>query len=129
MGLPGSGKTFLATQLKNHIDADWLNADEVRKLYDDWDFSIEGRIRQSERMRDLALTSTREYVIADFIAPLVKMREIFAADFIIWMDTIRSGRFQDTNKLFVNPTTYDIRITDLNYNIDEIVNQIRKTTK
>jgi adenylylsulfate kinase len=126
MGLPGAGKTRLASQLKNYIDCDWFNADEIRKQFDDWDFTTEGRIRQSKRMRDLADKSSHEYVIADFVAPLVEMREIFSADFTIWMDTLEFGRFGDTNSVFVPPTQYNIRIPDFNYDVSDIVNQIKQ---
>jgi len=54
MGLPGSGKTTLANELAPMINAKRLNADEVRKEANDWDFSEEGRKRQSKRMADFA---------------------------------------------------------------------------
>ena len=117
MGLPGSGKTTLANSLKEKFEAEgrsvtWLNADQVRKDFDDWDFSETGRIRQSKRMFDLAETATTDYVIADFVAPLVEMRNNFKADWTIWMDTISKGRYEDTNKMFVEPDLYDFRITE-----------------
>jgi len=124
MGLPGSGKTTLATELKNYfqdiqyeghdISIEWFNADDVRKRYNDWDFSEEGRLRQANRMKELAEQSSADYVICDFVAPLPEMRKIYSADWIVWMDTIDSGRFEDTNKLFVEPENYDFRITELN---------------
>ena len=75
MGLPGAGKTTLAEALRERIwqegrTVTWLNADEVRKQHDDWDFSETGRVRQSKRMFDLAKAATTDYVIADFVAPL-----------------------------------------------------------
>lgn len=118
MGLPGSGKTYLATYLVEQMQQEkkrvgWLNADEVRKKYNDWDFSREGRIRQSLRMRELADAMTdHDYVICDFVAPLPEMRHNFKADWTIWMDTIDAGRYEDTNKLFVAPDVYDFRITE-----------------
>lgn len=117
MGLPGAGKTYLAERLKARLEAygktvGWLNADEVRRHYNDWDFSVEGRIRQSNRMRELADTSNTDYCIVDFVAPLVEMRNNFKADWTIWMDTIREGRYADTNKMFVEPEFYDFRITE-----------------
>ena len=134
MGLPGAGKTYFAERLKNRLEeyirepsdlslrpiADakvtvgWLNADRVRAHYNDWDFSEAGRIRQSLRMRDLADESNTDYVIVDFVAPLVEMRNNFKADWTIWIDTIREGRYADTNKMFVEPEVYDFRITEQN---------------
>ena len=118
MGLPGAGKTYLAQYLLEHLQNEkkrvsWLNADDVRKKYDDWDFSHEGRIRQSKRMRDLADSMTdMDFVICDFVAPLIEMRNNFKADWTIWMDTIREGRYADTNKMFIEPEIYDFRITE-----------------
>jgi adenylylsulfate kinase len=114
--LPGAGKTFLADKLtqylsNNNIKVDWYNADQVRKQFDDWDFSHEGRVRQSIRMRDLAEQSDADFVICDFVAPLSVMRENFNADWTIWINTIIEGRFEDTNKVFINPTNYDFEIT------------------
>lgn len=120
MGLPGAGKTYLAQYVLEHLQdakkkVGWLNADDVRKKYDDWDFSHEGRIRQSKRMRDLADSMTEcDYVICDFVAPLVEMRNNFKADWTIWVDTIREGRYADTNAMFVEPEQYDFRITEQN---------------
>jgi hypothetical protein len=93
---------------------DWFNADDVRRKFNDWDFSREGRIRQSIRMLEFALACSGDYVICDFVAPLVEMRNNFKADWTIWIDTIEAGRFEDTNKAFVPPETYDFRITEQN---------------
>jgi hypothetical protein len=117
MGLPGAGKTYLAQRLKQQLEnhgstVGWLNADEVRKHFNDWDFSREGRIRQSLRMRDLADESNTDYVIVDFVAPLPEMRHNFKAVWTVWMDTIDAGRYEDTNKMFVEPDVYDFRITE-----------------
>jgi adenylylsulfate kinase len=118
MGLPGAGKTHLAQYIVDHLQASnkkvgWLNADDVRKKYNDWDFSKEGRIRQSLRMRELADNMIDiDYVICDFVAPLVEMRNNFKADWTVWVDTIDKGRFEDTNKVFVPPDTYDFRVTE-----------------
>tara|TARA_R110002126_G_scaffold10949_3_gene50148 strand:- start:1100 stop:1960 length:861 start_codon:yes stop_codon:yes gene_type:complete len=140
MGLPGSGKTFLATALKKYLEensnvgnmplermfnmefppltytskVDWFNADEIRKRFNDWDFSKEGRIRQSLRMAEFALKSTGDFVICDFVAPLVEMRNNFKADWTVWVDTLEQSRFDDTNKAFVPPEQYDFRVTEQN---------------
>ena len=113
MGLPGAGKTTLANEIAPHLNAKRLNADEVRKAADDWDFSEEGRVRQAKRMADFALKLKAEsnYVIADFIAPTPEARSFFPADFIIWVDTIKKGRFEDTNQMFVNPKKFDYHVT------------------
>ena len=124
MGLPGSGKTTLAQALQARLNCAWFNADEIRARYNDWDFSAEGRVRQSKRMRILADDSNNEYVIADFVAPLKQMRDIFAADYVIWMDTIAEGRFEDTNRVFEPPETYDLRITDFDYSVDDILKEL-----
>ena len=132
MGLPGAGKTYFAERLKKYIEAhgesftidsdrpfpdfkakvDWFNADDVRRKYNDWDFSNEGRIRQSIRMFEFAMGCKGDYVICDFVAPLVEMRNNFKADWTIWIDTIEKSRFEDTNKVFVPPEIYDFRITE-----------------
>lgn len=138
MGLPGSGKTYLATALKKYLEenssvetmpldrmlhlalppiaytskVDWFNADEIRKQFNDWDFSKEGRIRQSLRMFNFAMQCSGDFVICDFVAPLVEMRNNFKADWTIWVDTIEAGRFEDTNQAFVPPEVYDFRVTE-----------------
>ena len=113
MGLPGAGKTTLADELAPSLNAKRLNADEVRKTANDWDFSEEGRIRQSKRMAEFALKLKDEgnYVIADFIAPTPEARKLFPADYIIWVDTIDKGRFEDTNQMFVKPKTFNYHVT------------------
>ena len=113
MGLPGAGKTTLADELAPLLNAKRLNADEVRKAANDWDFSEEGRSRQAKRMADFALKLKDEgnNVIADFICPTPKARSLFPADYIIWVDTIKEGRFDDTNKMFVKPEKYDFHVT------------------
>ena len=113
MGLPGSGKTTLANELAPMIDAKRLNADEVRKEANDWDFSEEGRNRQAKRMADFAkkLKDDKSYVVADFICPTPEARSLFPADYIIWVDTIKEGRFDDTNKMFIKPDKFNFQVT------------------
>ena len=142
MGLPGSGKTYFAERLKRYLEqhgdvmkvspgrvlgyegipgpdffnvkVDWFNADEIRKRFNDWDFSREGRIRQSLRMFEFAVKCSGDFVICDFVAPLPEIRNNFKADWTIWMDTIDAGRYDDTNRAFVPPDVYDFRITEQN---------------
>ena len=113
MGLPGSGKTTLANELGPMLDAKRLNADEVRKEANDWDFSEEGRKRQAKRMADFAskLKEEGNYVVADFICPTPEARKLFPADYIIWVDTIKEGRFDDTNKMFIKPEKFNCHVT------------------
>ena len=135
MGLPGSGKTTLAGALKRYLEehgdmsygralnehigdygcqVNWFNADDIRRKYNDWDFSNDGRIRQSIRMFQFSMEAGGDYVICDFVAPLVEMRNNFKADWTIWVDTIREGRYADTNAAFVEPEQYDFRVTEQN---------------
>ena len=113
MGLPGAGKTTLADEMAPLLNAKRLNADEVRKAADDWDFSEEGRVRQAKRMAEFALKLKSEgnFVIADFVAPTPEARSLFPADFRVWVDTIQKGRFEDTNQMFVKPEKCDFHVT------------------
>ena len=122
-GLPGSGKTTLAEPFAKLIGAVHINADAVRKEYDDWDFSPEGRMRQAMRMRYLAdgITKAGKICVADFIAPTPEARSGFGADFTVWMDTIKEGRFEDTNKMFVPPTK-----EEMDYHVSEWFNDTHK---
>jgi len=113
MGLPGSGKTTLARLLAPMLNAVWINADQVRKEADDWDFSEEGRKRQSLRMWTLAeeAVDRNRNVVADFVCPTEETRKQFKADYTVWMDTIKESEFDDTNKMFQAPTQFDFRVT------------------
>ena len=128
MGLPGAGKTTLANELAPKLNAKRLNADEVRKAANDWDFSEEGRKRQAKRMADFALELKNQgnYVVADFICPTPEARNLFPADFVIWVDTIKEGRFDDTNQMFVKPEKYDFHVTtqDAKFWADKIIKEI-----
>ena len=123
-GLSGSGKTTLACNLIDKVKGhttEWFNADVIRTMYDDWDFSKDGRIRQANRIKTLSDTSIAEIVICDFIAPTQSIRDYFDADFIIWMDTIKECIYEDTNKVFEKPEKYDLRIAShkfTNYILD-----------
>jgi adenylylsulfate kinase len=115
MGLPGSGKTTFALKIqsefnKRDVKVNWFNADEVRKKFDDWDFTPEGRMRQAQRMRDLCNESDTEINMVDMVAPLPEMRTTLDADWLIWMHTIEEGRFEDTNKAFVAPDIKEVNM-------------------
>lgn len=114
MGLPGSGKSTLAKKLAEKMDAVYLNADDVRKMYNDWDFSEEGRVRQAQRMADLSWVAEdyEKSVVADFVCPTEETRRRYCADFTIFMDTISEGRYEDTNKVFERPAHPDYVITE-----------------
>ena len=113
MGLPGSGKTTLASELVPLLKAKWINNDKVRRATNDWDFSEEGRVRQAKRMSEIAEKYKQDgnYVVCDFICPTPKARELFNADFIVWVDTIKKGRYDDTNAMFVKPEKFDFHVT------------------
>ena len=110
MGLPGSGKTYLTERLVPILGAAWYNADKLRGMANDWDFSHEGRSRQSKRMRAFAdfEKSHGRFVICDFVCPTKETRKLFDADITIWMDTIKEGRFEDTNKIFERPNLKNV---------------------
>ena len=129
MGLPGSGKTYLAERLAKKIDCGWFNADTLRGMVKDWDFSEEGRLRQSLRMKSVAdfESAHNRIVICDFVCPTKETRENFSADIVIWMDTIKEGRYEDTNKLFQDPESVDFQITEWNeHNHDDVAKEILK---
>ena len=117
-GLPGSGKTYLAERLVEYLGdkVAWFNADKVREEANDWDFSEEGRLRQNQRMLSLCENAEAEgkIAIADFVAPFEKARRDFRADYEVFIDTIKEGRFDDTNKMFLKPKNYDVRVTEKN---------------
>ena len=112
MGLPGSGKTHLAERLHKHLNSAWYNADAVRGMANDWEFSQEARQRQAMRMRTIADFERNQgrTVICDFVCPTAITRTLFKADVTIWMDTVHEGRFEDTNRVFEAPESVDHHI-------------------
>lgn len=127
-GLPGAGKTWLAERLQKELECAWFNADELRKMANDWDFSPEARLRQTSRMKNVAdyEKANDRWVICDFVCPTQHTRDIFDADITVWVDTISEGRFEDTNKMFEKPTE------DVDYHItylldDDEINVLAQT--
>ena len=128
MGLPGSGKTHLAKRLQVHLNCAWYNADKVREMANDYDFTEQGRRRQSERMNCLAtFEGTRaRTVICDFVCPTGETRKTFSADITIWMDTIKESNYKDTDKIFEEPSNYNLKISSWNqYSPNEVANLIK----
>ena len=125
MGLPGSGKTYLAERMQPILNAAWYNADKVREMANDWDFSPQGRIRQSLRMKNIANyeKSHGRIVICDFVCPTSETKTNFDPDITIWMDTIKSGRYEDTNKMFEKPMNVDYRVTEMNNTNHETISR------
>ena len=131
MGLPGSGKTTLANNIveklkSREVKCSWYNADNIRSMFDDWDFSPIGRERQAIRMGEFADKDSKNGIVAicDFVCPTSKTRELFGpADLVVWMDTISTGRFEDTNKMFEAPAEYDLRIKSFNDDWADIIAQ------
>jgi adenylylsulfate kinase len=112
IGLSGSGKTTLAKELSAKLNAMHLNANEIRKQYNDWDFSDAGRLRQAHRVKNLS--NKYDLVVSDFIAPKAIHRHIVNADILVWMDTVKSSQYKDTDKIFDVPVNYTYRITEKN---------------
>jgi len=129
MGLPGAGKTWLSERLQKYLDCAWYNADKVREMANDWDFSPEGRVRQANRMRTFAdyEKSHGRYVICDFVCPTQQTRDSFKPDIVIWLNTIDEGRFEDTNKMFEKPQLVDWVID--NFLSDEQIEGIAEEIK
>lgn len=126
-GLPGSGKTTIASTLATVIASVHINADAVREYYNDWDFTSEGRLRQANRMKYLAdgVKMAGRVAIADFVAPTEKTRNEFGADYIVWMDTINEGRFEDTNKIFESVTNANYVCKDWQDSASDIINIVK----
>jgi len=112
LGLPGSGKSTIANKLAQKLGAEHFNADRVREMFNDWDFSDEGRERQAYRMKELGADSKKQFAILDFVCPKEDYRKIVNADYTVWMDTLLQSRFEDTNKMFEKPEKYDWCFTE-----------------
>ena len=129
-GLPDSGKSHFANKLVDELPSGclYLNGDEVRTEYNDWDFSYVGRERQARRMAELAAAYKGD-VIMDFICPTNSLREVIAADYVVWMDTSPLVAYEDTFKIFESPNVYDIRITSweqVDQCIAHVANKLKK---
>ena len=110
MGKDGSGKTTFSKPLAKAINAVHLNADSLRELVQDNNFTNEGRINQAKRMRllaDFEQQAQGKNVICDFICPTEETRAIFDADFVIWMDTVKTSKYENTQSLFTAPKKVD----------------------
>jgi hypothetical protein len=113
MGLPGAGKTTLATALAPLLNAVVFNADAVRtNLSRDLGYSHEDRVEHARRMGWMCdrVVEAGGTVIADFICPTEQTRVVFGEAFTIWLDRIDLGRFADTNQMFVAPEKFDLRV-------------------
>ena len=118
-GLPGSGKCTFAKKLAEDKLA-YFNADQIRTMFNDWDFTEEGRTRQAERMFALTGLANGNCVV-DFVCPYNDFRADY--NITVWMNTIKESKFEDTNKLFQKPITVDYEIKDYNY--ESIINEIK----
>ena len=133
MGLPGAGKTTLASYLVPLLDAAWLNADKIRLNEKNWDFSEKGRETQAKKMLDLSnkFLKNKKIVVADFVCPTPNLRKIFNADYVIWMNTIQKSKFEDTNNMFINPIKYNFKVDtfDAKYWSKKILSEIKSLQK
>lgn len=113
MGLPGAGKTTLANALAPLLNAVVFNADAVRaNLSRDLGFSHDDRVEHARRMGWMCdrVVEAGGTVIADFICPTPDTRAAFGEAFTIWIDRIEAGRFEDTNRMFIQPDRFDLRV-------------------
>src|ERR1051325_6158922 len=114
MGLPGAGKTTLAKALVPLLNAVHFNADAVRtNVNKDLGFSLEDRIEQARRMVWLCdrVVEAGPFALAYFICPTEETRAAFGEAFVVWVDRIGESRFADTNRMFVPPSRFDVRVT------------------
>jgi adenylylsulfate kinase len=125
MGQAGAGKTVLAEALADRINAIHINADKVRAgLNKDLGFELKDRIENARRLGELARLLDNEIVIVDFICPTKETREAFGKpDSLIWVNRIQEGRFEDTNRMWQDPTDYDLEIKT-GLTVDQEVNLI-----
>lgn len=126
MGLPGSGKTHFSSRLQKHLACSWFNADEIRRMSNDWEFSDKARLRQAERMKRIADFEALRgaTVICDFVCPTKQTRDLFSANIVIFMDTIKEGRFEDTNKVFEKPNPKDVTLWINHFLSDEAIEEM-----
>jgi adenylylsulfate kinase len=120
MGQSGAGKTTFAEKLVDELIArgypvGWLNADDIREEYNDWDFSEEGRMRAALRMKDLSEELDREFIVIDMISPTKETRAALEPDFVVFMDTVKESIYEDTNKLFQAPPCDLVDVCFQNY--------------
>ncbi len=113
-GLPGSGKSTLAEPFAELLGAVWINADQIRTQYDDWDFTPKGRLRQCLRMSHIAdgVVMAGKIAVVDFICPTQTTRDWFNADYTVWMDTIKKGEYEDTNAMFEKPRAVNYHVAE-----------------
>ena len=134
-GLPGSGKSTLAKPFAELIGGIHINGDDIRKRYEDSDFSTKGRLRQSLRMRHLAdgIVLAGKIAVADFVCPTQVARDWFEADYTIWMDTIDKGRYDDTNEMFEKPEKVNYHVAkwfdDTHAQLADVVNNYMRKKK
>jgi len=128
MGQAGSGKTTLAVELADRINGIHINADKVRAdLNKDLGFSLESRIENARRLGALSriLDEQGQIVVVDFICPTQETRDAFGKpDYMIWVNRIKEGRFEDTNKMWENPTNADLVILDgitVEQEVDDVI--------
>ena len=126
-GLPSSGKTTLAKHLSKSLNAEWINADQVRKKFRDWDFSKRGILRQARRMKKISQMEKKKISVIDFVCPYDKGRKIFNADYLIWMNTIKKGRLPTFDKIFQKPkkVDYEVKFKNVNFHSSKIINDLK----